>query len=563
MADSTHEQRADEHASELARFGLSRRAVLAAAGVGGLGAAIGVTGIFGGIAGGPAGAAAPEQVAQNDAAFPDGVISGDPLPDGTVLWTRHVPTDAAATSAQLTCQVMSDDLTTVLSTTSVTVGPDGGWCAHVAVTGLGADAWYRYRFIAPEGASPTGRLRTAPAPGAAVDHLRFAFMSCQQRSSPYVAHEKLLDEDLDFIIHLGDYIYVSDEGTITLDDYRSVYRMFRDDPALRELHRQLPMVAMWDDGEFYNGVDGKGDPARLQAGRTGYIENMPLISSEAGADTIYRSISWGSLAEIPVLDLRQYRDPAIEANDTETPEGAVALDPKRTALGDEQKAWFYDRLDASTATWKLVAASYNVSPLRLADADTPERRAAEPDLVPNAGNYFPNEAFDDYQYERREMLNKIVEDCIENVVFVAGHTHVYIAGTLYPDYDDAASPAASYEFVTGSLTADPPPEGTYKTLTGQSVSRAEAITGLQAVATAGLDINQHLDFLDMVNQGWGLVDVYPDRITVKFRVLDTFAESPAVSTVWEKTIPVGTLPSMCPEPSPPAVPVVQPPSYTG
>ena len=482
--------------------------------------------------------------AQDTAAYPDSVASGDPRPDGSVIWTRVAPTSADG-EVPLTWQVRPASGGAAVATGAVTAFAASNWCVSVRVDGLDPDRWYSFTFDGPSGLSPEGRLRTAPAPGSSPTHLRFAFGSCQQRSSPYVAMAAIEAENVDFFLHLGDYIYVSDDGTITLDDYRDVWQRFHSDPALTRLRSRVPLVAMWDDGEFYNGIDRTGDPARLAAAKRAFFEFQPVLPTD-GVDQAYRAFSWGDLAHLPIIDVRSYRDPAVEATDNETPEGGVVMEPDRTTLGAPQKAWLKEQLSGSSAAWKLVGTGYNVLAVRLTDRDTPERRATEPDLVLNAGDYYPNEAFDDYQAERRELLQFLVDECVEDVVFVAGHTHVFLGGRLYPDYDDAASPLAAHEFVAGSLTADPPPEGVVKSLLGSDVSRAEATDILRTVEAAGLDINKHLDYINIVEQGYGLVDVTPDEVHVQFRVIDTFAEGSVATTAWEYRIARGTTPSACP-----------------
>ncbi|MCB1026691.1 MAG: alkaline phosphatase D family protein [Microthrixaceae bacterium] len=511
---------------------ISRRRVLAAAGATGAVAALR-----------PLVVPATPAGAQGTPGYPDAVAAGDPLPDGSVIWTRLAP-PADRGDVALTWAVRPEGGGAVAASGAVTAVEAHHWCVSVPVGNLEPDRWYTFTFDGPDGTSPEGRLRTAPAAGASPQHLRFAFGSCQQRSSPYVAMAAIEAEDVDFFVHLGDYIYVSDTGTITLDDYREVWRRFHSDPALTRLRSRVPIVAMWDDGEFYNGVDRTGDPARLAAAKRAFFEFQPTLPSD-GAEQAYRAFHWGDLATVPIVDVRSYRDPAVEATDNETPEGAVVMDPGRTTLGAEQKAWLKDLLATSDATWKLVGTSYNVLAVRLGDTDTPERRAAEPDLVRNAGNYYPNEAFDDYQAERRELMEYLVDECIEDVVFVSGHTHVFLGGRLYPDYDDAASPLAAHEFVAGSLTADPPPEGVVRSLLGTDVGREEAIALLRNVEAAGLDLNAHLDYINIVEQGYGLVDVTPDEVHVQFRVIDTFADDAVATTAWDYRIARGTTPSAC------------------
>ncbi|MBK7020455.1 MAG: alkaline phosphatase D family protein [Candidatus Microthrix sp.] len=452
--------------------------------------------------------------AQGTAAYPDSVASGDPRPDGSVIWTRVAPHQRMArcpSPGRYARPPAARRWQPVRSPPSqpATGACRFGWTASTQTAGTPSPSMGRRGSARRDGCAPPRHPAHPPT------HLRFAFGSCQQRSSPYVAMAAIEAENVDFFLHLGDYIYVSDDGTITLDDYRDVWQRFHSDPALTRLRSRVPLVAMWDDGEFYNGIDRTGDPARLAAAKRAFFEFQPVLPTD-GVDQAYRAFSWGDLAHLPIIDVRSYRDPAVEATDNETPEGGVVMEPDRTTLGAPQKAWLKEQLSGSSAAWKLVGTGYNVLAVRLTDRDTPERRATEPDLVLNAGDYYPNEAFDDYQAERRELLQFLVDECVEDVVFVAGHTHVFLGGRLYPDYDDAASPLAAHEFVAGSLTADPPPEGVVKSLLGSDVSRAEATDILRTVEAAGLDINKHLDYINIVEQGYGLVDVTPTRCTCSF-----------------------------------------------
>ena len=205
------------------------------------------------------------------APFLDGVLAGDPAPDGSVIWTRVAAPPGGADVPVLWTVAEDAGFTTLRAGGLAVASASGGHTISVAVTGLDPDRWYHYRFEAagPDGvqvASRTGRLRTAPAPGSSPDRLRFAFASCQQiNDSWFVAHRAAAAEpDLDFFMHLGDYVYVSDTDTQSLDDYRDAYRRWRRQPYLRDLHAALPVVAMWDDGEVYNGVYATDDPQRLE-----------------------------------------------------------------------------------------------------------------------------------------------------------------------------------------------------------------------------------------------------------------------------------------------------------
>ena len=493
---------------------------LAAAGAGGvLAAALGPAERA--FAGRPRGAAAPAE------AFPDGLIAGDPLPDGSVIWVRVAPPDDRGPVAVAWMVGEDDRFETVVAGGLETVGADTDWCVKVRVRGLRPDRFYPYRFTAYGHDSRTGRLRTAPRPSATPDRLRYAFASCQQRGvrgitgeeSLYVTHRAIAADEPDFLMHLGDYVYVSDGGTITLDDYRGVYKRFRTNPLLQDLQAAVPLVAVWDDGEFYNGVDRTGDPTRLAAARRAWFEAMPLRND--GSDRIYRRLTWGKLADVLLLDTRQYRDPEVPSNsrlgfldaqDSRIPPGEDMFEPGRTTLGAAQKAWLETELVASRAAWRMLGSSYNVTPWRLRDLDDHTGMlAGDPRLAQNAGVYVSNEAWDDYQVERRALLRYLNDRDIRNNVFTCGHTHFYLASELMPDFDDPASPTAAFDFTTGSQTADPDP----RELAPEGVLHATGQFFLR-------ENRPYMKAIDLFYQGYATVDVTPEECIVRFRGVDTF-----------------------------------------
>ena len=454
------------------------------------------------------------------AVFPDGVKAGDPRPGTGTIWTRvSAPPDSAPVPV-LWSVAEDETMQAVVRGGMATASAAHGHTVTVPVRGLRPDRWYAYRFEAAGEASPVGRLRTAPAAGAMPDRLRYAFASCQQRTeSYYVAHRAIANEGVDFFLHLGDYVYVSDNGTLTLDDYRGVYRTFHSNPLLQELQAKVPLVAVWDDGEFYNGVDRTGAPARLAAARAAWFEHMPL--RRPANDRIFRTVGWGRLAQMHLLDTRQYRDPEVPANtrfadvidaqDTALPPGEQMFAAGRTTLGLRQKRWLQRNLARGRATWRLIGSSYDMSPWKLVDRDTPELRLMDPMLQRNGGIYVSNEAWDDYQAERRELMEFIDRHRVPNVVVSSGHTHFYRASEIMPDFDDPTSPITAVEFVTGSLTADPDP----RTIAPEEL--------LHAAEQLMLDANTpYLKQIDLLNQGYALVDITPEETIVAFRVLDTY-----------------------------------------
>jgi len=341
-----------------------------------------------------------------------------------------------------------------------------------------------------------------------------AFASCQQiTDSWFVAHRAAAAEpELDFFMHLGDYVYVSDTGTLTVGDYRDAYRRWRAQPLLRDLQASVPMVAMWDDGEFYNGIDSTGPAQRLANAKQAYFENFPIV--DPGEQRLYRSIGWGALADVPVIDVRAYRSPAIDDPVNVTPGGVN--DPSRTTLGASQLAWLKSVLSSSTATWRLVGSGYNVSPWRLLNLEF--LRFFRPDLPQNPGLYAPNEAWDDYMAERRDLLQFLDTAGVRDTAFLSAHTHIYMTTELKPDVDRPGSPVVAYDFCNGSMTADPDP----RTLLGDlPAGAAEEVlrTAERWVLSQNAPMMRYMNF---VNQGYTLVDATPDELIVTTRLIDTF-----------------------------------------
>lgn len=543
---------------------LKRRTFLAMLGATGASAALAPTWFdLAADAAGTNAAAAPPPV---DPWFPHGIASGDPRPDGTIIWTRIDPAKADGATIDVAWEVSAtEDFAAILASGTAPAAPSADHTLHAVVDGLDPDGWYFYRFTYLQHTSRTGRLRTAPAVGTMPDRLRFTFSSCQQTTaSYYVAHAAMAAEDLDFVVHYGDYIYVSDGGTLTLDDYRGVYKRFKANPYLQDLHATYPMVVMWDDGEFVNGIDSTLPQPRLDNARQAWFEFMPHLDPTSGAFQSYRAFDWGDLVDFTMLDVRTYRSKLIDANvtggilpstDTALPSGAAIFDPDRTCLGAEQKAWLKDRLRDSNAVWKHVGTGYPFLALRLEDYDTPEVRKDPPEgWHPNGGKYFSTEQWDGYWAERRELMDFLADECVENVIVTSGHTHIYFECGLRPDYDDlpgedgtGGSPVVAREFVCGSLTADPDVRDQF--FPGLPKDQQEA--GVHSLEDAFLAGNPHVGYIDLLNQGYGLVTMTPDATTVDFRIIDTFDVDAVATTKESWTVAVGELPEGICQPDPP------------
>lgn len=478
-----------------------------------------------GMAAAPAAAAAVTSGPPGSGLFPQGIASGDPRPDGTVIWARVESPHRGG--LVVGWEVATDEtFVEVVANGTEIAGRAGDHCVHAVVDGLASDRWYAYRFRVGDDASRVGRLRTAPAPDSEPDHLRFVFASCQQiNASHYVAHRAAAAEGADFFLHLGDYIYVDDYETVSRDDYRAELRRFKTNTLLQDCHAAVPFVMMWDDGEFWNGVDAVHDPfqseidhrARQQNGIDAYFEYMPLRRHRDDPNRLYRSLPWGNLADLFVLDVRSYRDAAVDAVNSLSPEGAEMMAPGRTTLGTAQKSWLKAGLAESAAAWRLLGNGYNFNWWRLIDLDHPLLRALNPRWQHNAGIYAPNEAWDDYQAERLELLAFLEGAAIRDVVSCAGHTHLYFAGIVPDDIDSPTRHGVLAEFTTGSLTADPDPRTLFGGLPRQ-LAESLIHLGERFVTTQ----NPWYSYVNFLDQGYALVDLTPEELVCEFRLVDTF-----------------------------------------
>lgn len=400
--------------------------------------------------------------------FTLGVASGYPQPGGFVLWTR-VMGDFALQPVPVRWEIASDEsMRSMVSSGTAKALPEWAHSVHAEVQGLEPDRWYWYRFHAGAASSPVGRTRTAPAAGAAVSRLRFAFASCQQYEQGwYTAHRHMAGEDLDLVAFLGDYIYESSWGRehvrkhdagepYTLEEYRARYALYKSDPDLQQAHAAFPWIVTWDDHEVDNdyandraedGLPKDRFLARRAAAYRAYYEHMPLPASmrPSGPDMrIYTQLDWGRLASFFVLDDRQYRAPQVCPS---RPGGSTVVDPEicteigdrsRSMLGAAQEAWLERSLARSNAGWNILAQQTLMARL---DRKLGEERR------------FWTDGWDGYPAARRRLLEFIAAKKVSNPVVIGGDVHVNWIADLKPDFDDEKSPAVASEFCGTSISS--------------------------------------------------------------------------------------------------------------
>jgi alkaline phosphatase D len=345
--------------------------------------------------------------------------------------------------------------------------PDWAYSVHVELTRLDPDRNYWYRFTAGGVQSPIGRTRTAPAAGAPLDRLRFAVASCQQYEHGYYgAYRHMLADDLDFLVHVGDYIYEESWGVpplvrqhpqrevYTLDDYRTQYALYKQDPDLRAAHAAFPWFVTWDDHEVENDYAGDNsvngdDPAwfreRRAAAYRAYYEHLPLPRSAVpfGASMqLYTGAAFGDLANLTLLDTRQYRSarlcpppPGGRKEPMKCP--ALESDPG-SMLGARQEAWLDNRLANGRAKWNLLAQGVVMSHI---------------DEQAGPGRRYWTDSWNGYPASRQRLLDALARHGTPNPVVLSGDIHTFFVGGINTRPDDLSTKTAATEFVTTSISS--------------------------------------------------------------------------------------------------------------
>jgi alkaline phosphatase D len=390
-----------------------------------------------------------------------GVASGDPRPDGFVLWTRLAPTPLAvdghggmrADHVPVQYEVAEDSgFKRVVRRGLAIATAELAHAVHPEVSGLRPEREYFYRFRVGTEISPVGRTKTLPVHGS---RFSFATASCQAWYHGYFpAYRDIARRAPDAVFFLGDYIYeygivaggnlwrqgvsVGPEHGVeieTLEQYRLRYGLFKSDPELQAAHAAAPWLHVWDDHEVQNNYGSAnslyGIPPELFVHRRAvayraFYENLPigLGSLPKGPDTqVYRRYDVGSLARVQLLDNRQYRDPVpVDEADRRS--------ETRTMLGVEQEKWLYDGLRNSPATWNVLAGGVVLT-------------AISDDRI---------EQWDGYPANRRRLLAELQR--AGNAVMLTGDIHRHVASELKADFADPASPTIGVELVCSSIGSD-------------------------------------------------------------------------------------------------------------
>ncbi len=481
--------------------------------------------------------------AGNVEVFRHSVGSGDPLPDGVVLWTRITPSPDATPgsgigpSCTVAWEMASDnDFRKLVAQGTVRASPARDHTVKADVRGLQSATGYFFRFRVLDGpavgaVSRVGRTRTAPAANADVDLLRFGVCSCSNWEAGYFeAYRHMAARgDLDAVVHLGDFIYEYERGgytgksgairdhepaheIVTLADYRIRMGQYATDPDLAELRAGVPFIVTWDDHESANDASRDGaenhQPAegdwqvRRAASAQAYFEWMPTRpQSLDGGGHLYRALRFGNLAELSMLDLRTYRD--------KQPSGLGQVDdPDRTMTGAAQFDWLVGGLTTSAARWKIVGTSVMITPVLIPPLD-PQATEALTKMagLPRGGIPYNTDQWDGYPAERRRLFDALTGAGIDNVVFLTGDIHSSWACEVPVEPGRPGGAVVGTEYVAPSITSSNI-DDMLDLPEGNPVSRAAE----EALKLA----NPHIKAVDLDRHGYLVFEITPDAVRADY-----------------------------------------------
>jgi alkaline phosphatase D len=460
--------------------------------------------------------------------FTLGVASGDPTPNGIVLWTRLAPKPLEGGGLPqevfgVRYEVAADEnFSRIVRRGAIDALPDEAHTVHAEIGGLQPETpyWYRFRFGPVE--SPVGRTRTAPPPDSTAA-MRFAYASCQNYVHGfYNAYADMAEQDLDLVVHLGDYIYegpgtgrpanvrrhAPEAELMSLGDYRTRHAQYRTDRHLQAAHAAFPWLMTWDDHEFEDNYANlainpetpiEDVQARRAAAYLAYWEHAPLSRSRKPLGHnmhLYRRAHWGRLATFHVLDTRQYRDDQITQctqaeRDRESGYCPGQLDESRTILGADQRDWLLTGLaEAPREGWNVLANQVGFAPQ---------------DDLGDARRRFFVDPWDGYVRDRQRILD--VVKGLGNMVVITGDKHQNSVRNVPESYRKIDGPAAATEFVGTSISSQGDEGGT----------------------AAHADDNPHI-LWENFQRGYVRVQLDPQHWTTEFRVVSTVTAEQA--TAW-------------------------------
>ena len=438
--------------------------------------------------------------------FYHGVASGDPTHEAVVIWTRITP-DGNLDNLDVMWRMATDTaMKNVVDKGVFNTNFERDFTIKVDVQGLQPNTTYYYDFFGENQYSIRGRTKTAPVADE-VDNLRFAIVSCSSYEHGYFnAYQQIANRnDIDAVVHLGDYIYEYQVGgygsniegrsylpeneIVSLDDYRLRYSLYRLDNQLKNIHQQYPFINVWDDHEFTDNAyktgannhqentEGEWEARKLNALKA-YKEWLPVRDFDY--TQIYRTMHYGNLADLYMLDTR------VSERDLQASIGSAEIfGADRKLIGDEQFEWLKTEMESSSAQYKILGQQVMFSPLRI------------------AGVPINTDQWDGYQAERNRVLDCVKSASnIDNFVVLTGDIHTSWAMDI-PDvlYDPVLKTGSlGVEFVATSVTSPG--------------------LDLPLAAEAIMLNNVHMRYVDLVKKGYMIINIDSNAIQAEWYYTD-------------------------------------------
>ncbi|MFN8308357.1 MAG: alkaline phosphatase D family protein [Chitinophagales bacterium] len=442
--------------------------------------------------------------------FYHGVESGDPTESSVMIWTRCTPDSGNVSSILVNWQIATDlQFTNVVNYGKAYATDASEFTVKVDVCGLQPSTYYYYMFSANGKNSIVGRTKTAPAANSNNDSVRFAVVSCASWEHGYFnAYENICARnDVDAVLHLGDYIYeyasgdfsdgaVTDQGrvydppqeAVNAIQYEGRYSQYKLDDQLKRIHQLYPFITVWDDHETCNDAWREGgqnhQPAtegpfdvRKHNSTSAYFLWMPLRKPDPN-DTIriFRKLRYGKLLDLIMLDTRLY--------DRDEQDRNAVNDPNRHMMGPVERAWYFQQLSDTSTRWKIIGNQVMFAPMQ-----GPFGLVLNPDQ------------WDGYAYERNLIRDYILNNS-KNVVILTGDIHTSWCNDVPgPNYNsNTGAGSACVEFVGPSVTSLAFP--------------------INIGSNLVMALNSHEKYVQLSNHGYYLLDVRKGRAQADYHYND-------------------------------------------
>jgi alkaline phosphatase D len=475
--------------------------------------------------------------------FYHGVASGDPLANQVIIWTRLTPDSASSGSSFNVAWYVATDtsMSNLVQQGFFTTDSARDFTVKVDVSGLQPGSTYYYMFSYAGQNSLRGKTKTLPL--GIVNRLKFAVVSCNNYEAGFFNGfaQIALRNDIDAVLHLGDYIYEYRHGevddtvagrahqnfeSLSKSQYRARYSLYRLDADLRAVHQQHAFINIWDDHESANDSWENGAQAHNPATEGPWAQRKTNASAvffewlpirDNTQNSIYRQFQWGNLADLIMLDTRlEGRDQQI--NDVTNPN---LYAPNRSILGNNQLNWFTSALSGSNSTWRVVGNQVVFAQLQLGWAGAAVGQTAQ-----QVESQFLD-IWDGYPAERQKVIGHLSQNNIDNTIFITGDFHSTFAfdvadtvvdeANLYapvPNYNPTTGAGSvAVEFATPSITSANFDEN--RDLLTATIFQSQVNAPLPA-AFGGNNPNPHLKYADLIQHGYFVLDITADSAKANY-----------------------------------------------